>query len=943
MRCKKLVTYLLVGMIGVGQITPLQASILYKKTETQTVTKGATLTKEAVLTEAGWLDLYLLKANLFDENIALRPIESPVLGERQTVLQMVQNSGAVAGVNADFFGLVGNTPSFGPVVEEGEIKHAYHNGLVTDVGPGVNMGTFLIDNKENILLNYFSMGITLYADGQWLSSIRAYNKVGSTLSAPVIIDNTYLKNTLSIVTKFVGACTIVVENDRVVRQVGMGEAVDIPQDGYVILMDSSYYNKLKGSMAVGSIVEVKKDFYLNNEIATSVSDVKMAVGGGGLIMKGGEAYKGSTNVVSPNAKNPRTIVATTKKAGEVLLIGIDGRGASIGVTHNELINLLKGYGVQDAMYLDGGGSTTVVARSEGETTATVQNKPSEGALRKVVNGVGIFTTQPLGSLNELYIELERTCTFVEEPISFKVRGTDSNKNPVSLDTNQVVYSVTGIEGVFENNTFTPLTAGKGLIIADYQGIQVATEVQVHEAPVGLVVEPSKLQIDENSSKSVKVYGVDVEGYKIPISASKLHWETNNGAVQGVGNTISVTNKAIALLRAEYGNVSSEVEVIGGASVILGDSFEESGAKWGGDTSTVTGKVEHSKEVKYHGTQSIKMTYNLAKTNNRQTAFMSLMKPITVPTDAATINLWLYASNQKDAVKLQVEDSKGRKYYLKVSDSLTHNGWKYFSVPLPQGMQLPAKITRVYTVAPKVAEKRTSAIYVDHVSFTRGSRKTQGITLYDHYKFDPLYRSDLSGIEAGQQTLNIIGPTAINTLTLEESTKKTIGKELSKETNLVVQASNKNSELPITASLYSYRNKLETLDMNATKIMMVGSDSGSIRLTDSSAWAKMTKQINETSAKNIILITRVNPLTQFNDTREGMALHDVLKSKSEKDGTNIFVIFTGGNESEVRMEDGIRYIRLNGFESTTDNINDAMYLRFKIIGEDIYYTFNKLIK
>ena len=943
MRYKKLLTYLLVGMIGIGQVTSLKASVLYKKSSVQTITKGATLTKEEVLTAEGWLDVYLLKANLFDENIELRPIEPANLGEKQTVLQMVQNSGAVAGVNADFFGLASSAPSFGPVVEDGEVKHAYHNGLVEDVGPGVNMGTFLIDNKDKILLNYFSMGMTLHANGEWLSSVRAYNKVGASLSAPVIIDSTYIKNTNSIITKFVGACTIVVENDYVTAQVGMGEAVDIPENGYVILMDSDNFNKYSPSLSVGSLVEIKKDFYLNNEVATSVEDVKMGIGGGGLIMKGGQAYTGRSNIVSAASRNPRTVVATTKNEGEVLLIGIDGRGASIGVTHQELIELLKSYGVQDAMYLDGGGSTTVVARNEGKTEATVQNTPSEGSLRKVVNGVGIFATQPVGELNELYIEPSQTRTFIEEPISLKVRGVDSNKNTVSFDKNQVTYSISGIEGVFENGKFTPLTAGRGLVTAEYQGIQAATEIQVYEAPVGLVVEPSKLQIDENSSKTVKVYGMDVDGHKLPVSPSKLSWETNNEAVRGMGDTISVNNKAIALLRAKYGAVSAEVEVIGGSSVIVAESFEENGAKWGGDTSTVTGKVEHSKDNKYHGAQSLKMTYNLGKTTNRQTAFMSLNQPITVPSDAATINLWLHGTAQKDAVKIQVDDSTGRKYYLKVSDSLTHNGWKYFSVPIPQGMKLPAKITRVYVVAPTVGEKRTSTLYVDHISFTRGTRKTQGITLKDHYKFDPLYRSDLNGLEGGEQAVNVIGPTFINTLTLENATKTAIGKELSKHTNLLIQASNKNIELPLTASIYSYRNKLETMDMNATKIIMVGSDSGSIRLTDSAAWPKLIRQVNETTAKNIIIVTRVNPLTQFNDPKEGQALQDVLKSKSERDGTNIFVVATGGNENEVHIEEGVRYIRLNGFESITDNINDAMYLRFKMIGEDIYYTFNKLIR
>lgn len=943
MKMKKMLAFLLIGVMAIGATVSTKASVLYKKSEEQTLTKGAKFIKDEVLTEAGWLDIYLLRVDLNEENVALKPIEPGTLGTKQTVLQMAKESGAIAGVNADFFGLTSNVPSFGPVIEDGEIKHAYHNGLVTDVGPGINMGTFLIDNQNNLLMNYFSMGLKLYANGEWLSSIRAYNKTGTSLSTPTIIDAQYAKSTLDIVRKFTGAYTIVVDQDVVVHQSGIGEAFDIPENGYVIMMDGANKEKYYPYLKVGTPVTLESDFYLNNEVVKSVEDIKLGIGGGGLLMQNGEAYKGKSNIVSPASRNPRTVVATTKKSGEVLLIGIDGRGTSIGVTHEELVSLLKTYGVVNALYLDGGGSTTVVARDETATEVKLQNKPSDSSERKVVNGIGIFTTNATGELDQLYIESSNNRTFVDESISFTVRGLDSNSNPVTIDKNQLSYSISGIEGSFVGNQFTPSTAGKGLVMVQLGDTQAAVEIKVSEEPVGLILEPTKLQVDANSSKTIKIYGVDPEGYKLPLSASKVHWETNNEAVQAEGNVITATNESIGLLRAEYKKATAEIEVIGGSSVILAESFEQNNGKWGGDTTTVSGKVELSKDVKYHGSQSVKMTYHFGKTTNRQTAFMTLNSPIVVPTDAATINLWLNADAQKDAVKLQVEDSKGRKYYLKVSDSLTHKGWKYFSIPLPQGMQLPAKITRVYALTATTPEKRTSALYVDHLSFTRGQRKTQGISIKDHYRYDPLYRDDLSGLGEGEQAINVIGPTKINSLTLEAATIKSIGQTLSKDTNMVVQASNATIELPITKTLYNYRNKLETMDINNTKVMMVGSDSGSIRTTDVAAWAKMTKQINETTVKNIILVTKVNPLTQFNDAREGQALHDVLKAKNKKDGTIIFVIVTGGNENETTLQDGIRYIRLNGFASTTDNINDAAYLRFKIVGDQIYYGFNQLIK
>jgi hypothetical protein len=47
-------------------------------------------------------------------------------------------------------------------------------------------------------------------------------------------------------------------------------------------------------------------------------------------------------------------------------------------------------GADDAVNLDGGGSTTLVARDPGAAAVTVRNHPSGGAERPVANAIGVF-------------------------------------------------------------------------------------------------------------------------------------------------------------------------------------------------------------------------------------------------------------------------------------------------------------------------------------------------------------------------------------------------------------------------------------------------------------------------------------------------------------------------------------------------------------------------
>jgi phosphodiester glycosidase len=62
-----------------------------------------------------------------------------------------------------------------------------------------------------------------------------------------------------------------------------------------------------------------------------------------------------------------------------------------GVTIAGLAALLQQFGAANGVNLDGGGSTTLVARDPGASTVTVRNTPTDSTgERLVANGIGIF-------------------------------------------------------------------------------------------------------------------------------------------------------------------------------------------------------------------------------------------------------------------------------------------------------------------------------------------------------------------------------------------------------------------------------------------------------------------------------------------------------------------------------------------------------------------------
>ncbi len=919
-------------------------AILHQETTTQTLTKGATLTHEKILSEIGWRNINILRINLDEPNVALKPIEASNGTSRQTVLQMVKDAGAIAGVNSDFFDIsTSNTPSFGAVISDGELKHAY-NSNYSSLGPNKYMGTFTIDTNNGASMDYYGVSLKLNANGMFVGAMGGYNNIPSKLYRPVVVDRTYYSDTSSIISKIPNTYTVVIENDVVTYCSKSNEVVDIPQNGYVILIGeqeaNTYYSKLK----VGTSVELQQYLYLSDGLKEAVSNIKLGIGGGGLIIKDGVEYTGAAHKITPKAKDPRTIVATLKNSNEILLITIDGRGNYKGMTHSDLVSFLQSYNVKDAMYFDGGGSTTMVARNEGETQVTVQNNPSDGSQRKVVNGLGVFTTSETGAVTKLLVDTSYNRTFVGESINLTVKGIDENSNPVTIDSNKVTYSVVGVNGTFEGNKFTPTSSGKALITVGYEGVEVGTEVVVSQMPQGIRVEPSNLQVDENSTKTVQVYGIDSEGYKLPLTASKITWTSDNNTVGATNNTVVTKGKTLAKLTANYKGLTAQIGVIVGNVTSAIESFETNKASWGGDTSTVKGSVIvcNDEKYKYHGTKSIKMAYTFDKSANKQVAYTLFDTPIQITNDAMSLNMWLYGRKQGHVAKVEVVDSNNKKFYLKLTDDIDFQGWKYVSAALPKDMALPAKVTKFYTYANSVSEKITTAVYIDHVSITRGFKDREGISVRSDYLFDPWYKETLQGPTGDQYIINAVGNTKVSSMLLSNETAQKLASQLSNQSSLVLQTGSNNLSLPLITTSMTYKNTYEVKDYSTTRVIMAGTNSGGLRTTQASAWLNIKQAISNTQAKNIILVMSKEPLTQFSDTEEGQAFHKYLKETRQKTGKNIFVVTTGTLGNEVRIEDGIRYIKTSGLNTTTDQVKDASFVKFKMVGDQVYYTFEPFI-
>jgi len=126
------------------------------------------------------------------------------------------------------------------------------------------------------------------------------------------------------------------------------------------------------------------------------------IGSGPLLLKNGEWYE-DHHAPAPDERDvPWPVIAIgTMPTGTLMFVAVDGRHPerSLGMGRPEFAELLRGFGMIDAMALDSGGSVTLVSRAPGNSAITVRNVPSDfDAERYIADGLFVYSSAPLGTI-----------------------------------------------------------------------------------------------------------------------------------------------------------------------------------------------------------------------------------------------------------------------------------------------------------------------------------------------------------------------------------------------------------------------------------------------------------------------------------------------------------------------------------------------------------------
>lgn len=596
-----------------GVTTVFAAQTVYENKTQETITRGVTYEKNSRMTTDGIQDIYVLTIDLTESTLELKEVESKTeYGLKETVQKMLTDNGAIAGVNSDFFGMAGTySAGFGPVVRDGELISAG-----TSINQDKNQyGTYVKDKNGNSIFTYFKTTVK-FSNSAKTIDLASINKVTS-MVFPILFNREAATSTADLDKRFDNLVKFVVQNNTITYISQKGETVEVPENGYLIVMSGDYYTNAASVFKVGDPVTLQVSSTIDFD------QIDTAFGGGGLLLLDGQEAP-ATDIVAAG-RQPRTAFGVSQDGTKAIMMVVDGRGDSIGATHSEMAALMKEYGAYEALHLDGGGSSTMVVQTVDDAAPQLQNTPSDGAQRKVIASVGVFQTAPKGEIKEIGITTVNQHTQPGKTAEFTVYGLDEYKNRIYIAPEDVTFEVVGVEGTWDGYLFQPTTTGEYSVVATYgDGLTAVANGTCYPTARLKATYPDVSIKNVGGTTNIYVTAYDTEGFGRAVTNDVTYTVANPAIGTMNGNTFTAKAKGSTYVKCSWAGQDTYVTItVGGASKVTApastsaaDPLQQTVTKQndGAFYLNITG------ELKYTGTGKVDATtYNAQRSRVRSAA------------------------------------------------------------------------------------------------------------------------------------------------------------------------------------------------------------------------------------------------------------------------------------------------------------------------------------
>lgn len=673
------------------------------------IAPGLDVTSFQRLESGGWVTGHVMTADLRTPTLSLDVTDGGTTSaSNDTVSSFATDAHAVAAVNGDYFDMNASDAAIG-----------------TDISATSGVRSISGDQRPALTMASGRAAITALAS-QASATIN-----GAHLAVDAVNSPTWHADQLGVFTPVwgsypVGRLLSAGERIRVVHVIG-GKVTSVDDDARSIASAAAPGETLivgRGP-AADRLATVAPGQPVDVTLRTN-SAVDLAVGGSQVLIKDGKAT-GAEEVTAA-----RTAVGVSRDGTRMWIVSIDGKVAdSPGQTLSQLTALLLDQGAWQALNLDGGGSTTLVARPAGTSSLQLLDRPSDGTERKVTNAL-VFRSSARGpgagaqvraaldpqaglavaGSNDLLPGLRRTLVATGLAADFSAapaRGRFVVRGPVLRDAGGDHR---------QQQTVTAVRTGSARVayVGDHPHgghTQQEVDLTVHGPLTRLDPSTQTVSLDaDNPTAPLSVTAVDPDGFGVPVETQDIKVTAGPGiTVQATGTaqlTVTAANTdtehASSVTLSVLGHTITVPVTVGSRDAVVAD-FSDAAA-WTSSTARATGSVKPT--AGHDGTSGLAMNFDFSQSTATRGMFANPPKPITIAGQPKALTLWINGDGKGEWPRLQVTRGDGTVTNLD-GDHVDWTGWRKVTFPVPAGTAYPLTLTAL-----RFMEIRSDASYTDHL-------------------------------------------------------------------------------------------------------------------------------------------------------------------------------------------------------------------------------------
>lgn len=691
-----------------------------------------------------------------------------------TLTQQIQRerfkgNDVVAGINADMFNMSTGF-STGPQVRAGAIIAAHNTISEEKIYP-----VFGIDKDKKAFIDniYLTANLTVGSGESIAIDNINRNSARNTLVLNTYQLNEYRKLDFSTYAS-TGALTVVKgipskiqlgkEYEGVVETIGAGSAEAVLSEDYIVLASNgTKADWVKAKLKTGDKIKIKMDY--------SKPNINEVLGAYSYLVKDGrtltsqEMINAGASSALVTSRRSRTAVGITAD-NRVIAITSDGgtpsKGISDGITLVEMAQLMRDLGAVQAVSMDGGGSTQMNVKLNGEDDLKIVNRPSDGAQRAITNGILFVSTSDRANRVGT-IEVDKNIViYKNNQYKFSISGTDTNYNSINLKNANVKWSVEPKLGKVDSTGV--FTAGAsleaGTINAEWGGASGKANIYVVDYVDTLDINSGITQVMQyGNTKQLTLNATAFGGQSVILNNSSAAWSItgNIGTIDKNGLLKITTKKGSGEVSAQLGDKKATVKIVVEDTNQLIDGFEHldssrysingyvggvggiSGdqAKTGKYSYKVTYDYDKTWTRVYNGTINLKHSLTDKSGNDITETFMTSLMP-------KKLGMWVYGDGKAPWLRAVITDGEGNDRTLDLASRIDWTGWKYVDAEVPSDVPLPISLNYIYMVETNKANHYKGTVYFDDIRFAYSDNEDfKGPEISSFYPSSIVYKKDVN--------------------------------------------------------------------------------------------------------------------------------------------------------------------------------------------------------